>query len=292
LFVDVLASVLHFTQAWQKYLANLLFLPLNYFMELGLFFAVGVLEWRRLRRTETLQRNDLALGLMAVVSVLVCTFLRSGVIANNDLGWRGFLIAQFVLLIRGAQLLPEVKSKKLLVLAVLGLAGTVYDQALLRFYPPLSDAKVLPKVPWLAADEKLGERTYANREAYEWLRAHSKATAMLQQNSLPVVQDSFYELYANRRTVAEDVQCATQFGGDPEACEPLQDDLRPLFESQSGADKLDAVCATLPIDFVVAKDTDAAWRNPDSWVWLREPVFNNRFVRIFPCVTVANKPSR
>jgi hypothetical protein len=261
-------------------------------MELGLFFAVGVLEWRRLRRIETLGRNDLALGLMALISVAACTFLRSGVIANNDLGWRGFLIAQFVLLIRGAQLLPEVKSKKLLVLAVLGLAGTVYDQALLRFYPPLSDAKVLPKVPWLAADEKLGERTYANREAYEWLRAHSKATAMLQQNSLPVVQDSFYELYANRRTVAEDVQCATQFGGDPEACEPLQDDLRPLFESQSGADKLDAVCATLPIDFVVAKDTDAAWRNPDSWVWLREPVFNNRFVRIFPCVTVANKPSR
>jgi glucan phosphoethanolaminetransferase (alkaline phosphatase superfamily) len=88
LFVDVLASVLHFTQTWQKYLANLLFLPLNYFMELGLFFAVGVLEWRRLRRIETLRRSDLALGLMAVISVVVCTFMRSGVIANNDLGWR------------------------------------------------------------------------------------------------------------------------------------------------------------------------------------------------------------
>jgi hypothetical protein len=283
LFVDVLASVLHFTQTWQKYLANLLFLPLNYFMELGLFFAVGVLEWRRLRRIETLRRSDLALGLMAVISVVVCTFMRSGVIANNDLGWRGFLIAQFVLLIRGAQLLPEVKSKNLLVLAALGLTGTVYDQALLRFYPLLSDAKVLPKVPWLAQDEKLGDRTYANREAYEWLRAHSKATAMVQQNPAPVVQDSFYELYANRRTVAEDTQCATQFGGDPRTCEPLQKVIRPLFESQFVEDELEEVCATLPIDFIVAKDTDAAWRNSDSWVWLREPVFKNHFVRIFPC---------
>ncbi len=292
LFVDVLAGVLHFTQAWQKYLANLLFLPLNYFMELGLFFAVGVLEWRRLRRIETLGRNDLALGLMAVISVVACTFLRSGVIANNDLGWRGFLIVQFVLLIRGVQLLPEVKSKKLLVLAILGFAGTVYDQALLRFYPLLSDAKVLPKVPWLAQDEQLGHRTYANREAYEWLRAHSAATVIVQQNPLPGVQDSFYELYANRRTVAEDIQCASQFGGDPKACEPLQKEIRRLFSSQSRPDELDAVCDMLPIDFIVAKDTDAGWRNSDSWVWRREPIFKNRFVRIFPCPLRANKPSR
>jgi len=281
--VDVLASVLHFTQSWQKYLANLLFLPLNYFMELGLFFAVGALEWRRLRRMETLRRNDLALGLMALVSIVVCTFMRSGVILNNDLGWRGFLIAQFVLLIRGAQLLPGVKSKKLLVLAVLGLAGTVYDQALLRFYPLLSDAKFLPKVPWLAPDEKLGERTYANREAYEWLRAHSKATAMVQQNPVSVVQDSFYELYANRRTAAEDIQCATQFGGDPKACEPLQKVIRPLFSSQSRPDALDAVCARLPIDFVVIKDTDTVWDGSDNWARRRKPVFGNRFVRVFAC---------
>jgi len=289
LFVDVLASVLHFTQSWQKYLANLLFLPLNYFMELGLFFAVGALEWRRLRRMETLRRNDLALGLMALVSIVVCTFMRSGVILNNDLGWRGFLIAQFVLLIRGAQLLPGVKSKKLLVLAVLGLAGTVYDQALLRFYPLLSDAKFLPKVPWLAPDEKLGERTYANREAYEWLRAHSKATAMVQQNPVSVVQDSFYELYANRRTAAEDIQCATQFGGDPKACEPLQKAIRPLFLGEPPPGEFEAVCAALPIDFVTAKDTDAAWGGSDSWVWRHEPIFSNGFARIFPCV---NRPLR
>jgi hypothetical protein len=290
--VDVLAGVLHVTHVWQKYLANLFFLPLNYFIELGLFFAVGVLEWRRLRRKKPLERGDLALGVMALVSIAVCTFMRSGVILNNDLGWRGFLIAQFVLLIRGAQLLPGMKSKKLLALAALGVAGTLYDQAMLRFYPLFSDAKFLPKVPWLGQDEKLGERTYANREAYEWLRAHSEPAAMVQQNPVPVVQDSFYALYANRRTAAEDIQCATQFGGDPKACEPLQIAIRPLFAGRSSADELASVCAAVPIDFVIAKDTDAAWGNLDSWVWRRSPVFGNGFVRIFPCPKQVNKPSR
>jgi len=39
------------------------------------------------------------------VSVLVSTFVRSGVIATNDLGWRGFLPAQFVMLLWGAEFL-------------------------------------------------------------------------------------------------------------------------------------------------------------------------------------------
>jgi len=281
--VDILARMLRFGHIWQTYLANLLFLPVNYFMELGLFFAVGVLEWRRLRRMETIRRDDLALGVMALVSMVVCTFLRSGVITNNDLGWRGFLIAQFVLLIRGAQLLPAAGSKKLLTLGALGLAGTVYDQGLLRFYAPLSDAKILPKIAWLAPDEKLGERTYANREAYEWLRAHSESGSSVQQNPVPVIQDSFYGLYANRRTLAEDVECATTFGGDPKECVPLQTALAPLFVRQDPPEKFDAVCGALPIDFLVAKDTDAAWGGLENWVWRRTPIFANRFVRIFPC---------
>ena len=147
-------------------------------------------------------------------------------------------------------------------------------------------------MPWLAPDEKLGERTYANREAYEWLRAHSKPTAIVQQNPASVVQDSFYELYSNRRTVVEDVQCATQFGGDPKACAPLQKEIRPLFESPSTVDKLDAVCAALPVDFVVAKDTDAVWGGLDNWMWRRRPLFGNRFVRIFRCARGVSKPLR
>ena len=258
-------------------LANLLLLPLNYFLELGLFFAIAVLEWRRIKRTTS--RDDLALGIMALTSIVVCTFLRSGVISNNDLGWRGFLIAQFALLIRGAQLLYGKKLKGLAVLAALGFAGTIYDEALLRFYPVLSDSKVLPKVNWLARDEKLGDRTYANREAYEWLRAHSSAQDRVQQNPNQVIQDSFYGLYANRSTLAEDQECLTTFGGDPKNCVPLQKILVPVFAAHAA----DSACDSLPMDFVVVKDTDPAWITPDSWIWKRTPEYANSFVRVFRC---------
>jgi len=284
--------VLAFKHSWETHLANLLLLPLNYFMELGLFFAVGIIEWRRLRRLETIPRNDLALAVLALVSIVVCTFLRSGVIDNNDLGWRGFLLAQFVLLIRAAQLWPENQFSKLLILAALGLAGTIYDQALLRFYAPLSDAKFLPKVAWLARDERLGDRTYANREAYEWLRAHSNAAAFVQQNPNPVTQDTFYGLYANRATLAEDIACMTPFGGDPKGCAPLQEKLAPAFAADSPESALDSACAALPMDFVVFKDTDDAWRSPGNWLWHRTPLFANSFVRIFQCPKRASTPLR
>jgi hypothetical protein len=289
--VDVLADMLRIHQPWETNLANAIFLPLNYFMELGFFFAVGILEWRRLRRLTVIQRADLALAMMALVSIVVCTFLRSGVIANNDLGWRGFLIAQFVLLLRGAELLSA-KSKLLVALLVLGIAGTIYDQALLRFYPLLSDAKFLPKVAWMTRDGKLGERTYANREAYEWLRDRSDAASRVQQNPNPVIQDTFYGLYANRSTVTEDRECAATFGGDSKACTPLQKVLGPLFGSHSPTDSFESACAALPMDFVIAKDTDAVWGGEASWVWRRPPLFANHFVRVFACPPRVSTPLR
>ena len=39
------------------------------------------------------------MAILAATSTFICTFLRSGVIGNNDLGWRGFIPAQFVLLL-------------------------------------------------------------------------------------------------------------------------------------------------------------------------------------------------
>ena len=44
-------------------------------------------------------RRERAAVLMVVSSVLACTFLRSNAITSNDLGWRGFMIAQFILLL-------------------------------------------------------------------------------------------------------------------------------------------------------------------------------------------------
>jgi hypothetical protein len=295
---ELFPRMLGFTRPWQILVSDALLLPLNYFLELGVFFVVARLAWKRFRaQKRAATRQELAAFTMTATSVIVCTFLKSGVISNNDLGWRGFLIAQFMLLIWAADLFsiprdgmpsfPVMSRRRkgfLATLLVLGLAGTAYDLAILRFFPLLSDAGAVPTIAWLATDKNLGERTYANREAYEWLRARTSANAVIQQNPKAIYQDTFYGLYANRQTVAEDETCATVFGGDPRDCVPIVSRLDALFSAEhSSLPSFQAACESLAIDVVVAKETDKVWDNRMSWVWTRTPMFSNSFVRLFPC---------
>ncbi|HEV2201600.1 MAG TPA: hypothetical protein VGR73_17405 [Bryobacteraceae bacterium] len=274
---------------WQIVLANVVSLPLNYFLELGFFLAAGLLVWRRFREeNRSPTRQEGAAFAMVATSVVVCTFLKSSVITNNDLGWRGFLIAQFVLLLWAADLLaapaaiPRGDRAVLMAMLWLGAAGVVYDLAIGRFYPLLSDAQRAPKISWLAQDEKLGWRTYANRAAYDWLRAHTSDRAFIQNNPNVAVQDTFYGIYADRRTLAEDATCSAAFGGDPHECPALVERLDGLFAGR-GQETLESLCRSLPIDIVVAKDTDPAWSDPSSWIWRHPPLFANDFVRLFGC---------
>ena len=90
---------------WRVLVADAVTLPLNYFLELGFFAVVAIVQFRRMRRGDGMSRDaDVCAFVMVVTSVLICTFMRSSVIANNDLGRRGLLPAQFVLLIWGADL--------------------------------------------------------------------------------------------------------------------------------------------------------------------------------------------
>jgi len=275
-----------FQSHWQLMLGNALFLPVNYFLEFGFYFAAALLYWlcfRKDRRPAT--RQELAALTMATVSCVICTFLKSGVITNNDLGWRGFLIAQFVLLLWGGQVLFEQFQRGRVLLTVLvfiGGAGVAYDLAILRFYPVLSDSGQVPKIGWLANDRQLGLRTYANREAYEWLRAHTPAKAIIQQNPEPIYQDTFFGLYGQRQTLVEDATCGTAFGGSLTECQPMVLALSKLYLA-TGSETLESVCRVFPVDVLVAKDTDGAWQRADSWVWKAPTLFENNFVRLFAC---------
>jgi hypothetical protein len=288
---ELLLRFLRLDRPWLVVLGNGLFLPLNYFLELGFFFAAGLLVWGEFRRQQGgATRQQLAAFTMAAASVVVCTFLESSVIANNDLGWRGFLIAQFMLLLWGADLLSGPIAGRgnksiLIVLIALGASGVVYDLAILRFFPVWADAGRVPRMGWMARDQQLGARTYASRDAYEWLRARTPARAVIQQNPRPQLQDTVYGLYADRPTVAEDAGCATIFGGDPAECVPTMARLTSLFplDGNSTSPSFEAACGSLRIDFVVAKDTDPVWRDRDSWVWRRTPIYANPFLRIFAC---------
>lgn len=266
-------------------LGNALLLPLNYFLEFGFFFVAAVIWWRTRRRNPVpLSRAELALATMAATSAGVCTFLRSSVIANNDLGWRGFLIAQFVLLLWGVDVLMDSGRPRRALLSgllILGAAGTSYDVLILRFFPVLADQGITAKFPWMAGDPDLGKRNYAGREAFEWTTRATPADAVIQFNPKVVFQDMPAFLYSARRFAAANQNCMSAFGGDPALCPDMIAKLNLLYSSSPAP--LASVCGNLPIDILVAKDTDPAWGDRQGWVWNTQPVYANAYYRVFRC---------
>jgi hypothetical protein len=256
---------------WMLPVVDGLTLPWNYLLELGFFLAAAAIWWKK-RRTigAALTREETATAVMVGTGTLVCTFVRSSVIANHDLGWRGFLIAQFGLL-----------RKVLTAMLVLGLAGTAYDVAILRLYPVLADRGILHTVNWMAPDRKCGQRNYAAREAYEWMTRATLPMAIVQFNPHVAFQETSAFLYADRQFLAANEACLSGFGGDPALITRLNAIYPPT--GQTASPTLDDTCRNLPIDILVAKDTDPAWADRRSWIWTHKPIFANGYVRLFRC---------
>lgn len=286
--------------SWHVTLANAVALPLNYFLEFGFFFLVGLTQFRWWRsRKWNVSRDELCGGVMLATSFLICTFFRSGVIANNDLGMRAPLFAQFILLLWSVNVLDQVRLKtvqgadsqsdvssvspglkRLMVpLLVIGVAGSLYEIVILRVFPIMSDANMVTKYFWLSTDDALGRRTYALRQAYEQLRKQLPADAVVQHNPDAVPNDLYFGLYAGRQAAADTSKCGAGFGGDAAACAPIHSRLQDLFAGRE-ADP-DRICRDLSIDILVVKDTDGIWKCRDSWVWTRKPILANNYVRVF-----------
>jgi hypothetical protein len=293
--IDTILAAQGRDQAWQLAVANAATLPLNYLFELGFFLAAGLLWWQRRRaRREPLTRAELAIALMIATSVAICSCLCSTVlanssnaVANNDLGWRGFLLAQFGLLLWAVDVLTDSRYKRNTLLAVmlaLGAAGTVCDVVLFRLYPVLADRGVLPELVWMSPDRNLGERNYAVREAYEWADKHTPAGSIVQYNPHVAFQETTGFLYSNRQIAAADEGCLAGFGGNASLCAPLVAAANSLFpERGQPAPASSAACERLGADVLIVKDTDFVWSVQNSWVWREKPLYANRMVRVFAC---------
>ena len=125
---------------------------------------------------------------MFAVSVLTGTFLRSGVIINNDLGWRSLLVAQIILVVwsigplravasteapRRKVFAPGVVAPAITLWVALGLASTVYELFDLPFYLPLTAFGVVPQQAWFTKEPEPGHRAFDARAVYETIIAFS-----------------------------------------------------------------------------------------------------------------------
>ncbi|MGA3126750.1 MAG: hypothetical protein ABSD13_08520 [Candidatus Korobacteraceae bacterium] len=292
-------------------LSQLPVLVLVYVLEFGFFALVLEICFRRdMRQRSMLSRQRRMIWTMLIICLLAMSFLKSSTNVGNDLGFRGILVAQFVLLIWAAPVVHELFCRNrgaaladfggrrirfwLILTLALGLAGTVCQLAALRIYAPLADAGMWGErierflgTPGL----KFGERTYWLREGLDQLDRLTPSTAFVQFN--PVRDEvAIIHLFSARQAVMGDPFCASDFGGDLQTCRNVFPTFASVFNSPSAARELnlDAFCDEFHINALVATDTDPVWQDRESWVWLRPSLVANPSMRAIPCGKVSMAP--
>jgi hypothetical protein len=255
-------EALGWASPFAKGLGNILCLPLNYFLEFGFFAIVG---WFYVRR-KSVTPADSAARLMLVSTIGFCSVVRSNTIQMNDLGARGMLIAQFVLVLWGAMWLMENAKLSWLAKATIGIGilTSAFELMTLRAYPVLADNGIINGAMEINPDEDLGLRDFSTRQVYEKLDRTLPVTAVVQQNPSGGI-DFMSGLYANRQFAVKDLDTAKTFTGDSVGPEAVFEPLKQLFDGERN-DAL-AVCRQLGIDALLVRDVDPAWQDPASWVW-------------------------
>jgi hypothetical protein len=240
---------------------------------------------------------------MFAVCLLTMSILRSDSTGANDLGFRGMLVVQFILLMWSAPIVHDVffkrtgaapaglgaqwiKSSLVLTLA-LGLAGTAYQLVALRCYAPLADAGKLRRTEVFLGSRGFGERTYWLREGFSNLGKLTPTAAVVQYN--PVRDENLIaHLYSTRQAAMGDSDCASTFGGDSQECRKAFPYVASVFNDPDVVRNwnVDALCADLHVNVLVANDTDPVWQDPESWVWMKPSLLANPSMRAIPCGTV------
>lgn len=298
---------IHFESQFALTLANALLLPINYALELGFFLAVGIVRLVQLvRRKIEISTNEQVTWTLVATSFLVGTFFRSTTTGTNDLGWRCFLPAQFILLLWGTTLVHDWwleggsagtsarpgrwAQGALVALLLLGLAGTGYQVFMLRMFPVLQDRGVIAGPSWVSPNLQFGRRAYALRTAYADLDSQLPSSAVLQGK--PDSEDVIlHTLYSGHDAAAGFVRCGIDFGGDASTCDLRRRKLGRLFASPDGSG-LDAICQEYGIDALIVEDMDPVWKEASSWVWRERPAVANDYVRAFPCGTLGSRLGR
>jgi hypothetical protein len=262
----------------------LLFLPVNYLLELGFFAVAAALYWSS--RVEKVPERDSVYLLLFSVSFLFSTFFKSN-LQYNDLGWRSFLPAQFILLLwatewvaaflwrRQPERRPSWQAAMVAGLLLLGVWGTAYEVVVLRSAPVLAD---------LHSPERRGEHLYRIREAYAWVNKNLPPAAIVQHNPA-VWLEQYHGLYGERQVVVADKAQGELFGVDPALLAEVALPVAELFwmEEEVTIAQVEKVCQRRGIDVLLVKNSDRAWQKSDSWVWRMEPLYDNGHVRLIAC---------
>lgn len=267
----------------------LLVLPVNYALELGFVLFAVLYYWRARLKLGGLSRHEAFSLVLVGVSVLTCTFLRSD-IHNNDLGWRGFLFAQFMMLLwsipvasailpskaareetgvesGGLWTFPGCKgpgpwARRLLAVAlVLGLLGSTAEVLRIRIWP---------------ADEW----NLVLRQTYEWIDGNTLQTAIVQHNPGTLAEE-FHALYGHRQVAVADEHFGKLYGVDTELFDSVHKPVLRIFQKDTPLTEILDICKKFGIDLLLVKATDPVWDDRSSWVWTATSLHDTKYTKVF-----------
>jgi hypothetical protein len=288
--------------------AGLALLLPGYFVELGFYGLVLVAAWRARKRLDEAGRTALVLG---AIGLAVATFLRSAVVENNDFAMRSVLIAQYFLLLLavvwwegGLGWADGWARRAMLGLVWIGVAGTVYQAAMLRVYLPVQDRLGQEEIAGLA------ERAMVWRDGFLAMDRKVPKDAIVQLdtgqpgdyfNAAQIIQ-------AGRQMASALPVCAAAFGGDPAKCAGILQGVAALYPTHRdetavngalregggapGADAARVECARLGVDELVATRWDEVWSDRASWVWGLPVVVDTGNLRVLDCGRARLAPGR
>jgi hypothetical protein len=244
--------------------------------------------------------------LLLLTSVLICSFIKSSIIENNDLGWRGFLPAQFVLLIwsanflvkifpqhrRNSNIVPPLRISRftffvLFLTFFIGLASSIFDILHLRFFMVMHDQQF-----WLTSQGGVypanyyGNETYSLRQAYQFIDDELPKNWMVQNNPVVPNIEIAQGIYGNRQSVVSGPGTTT-YGVSQLDYYEFANLIAPIFTDKSiSAKKVNELCSRHNFKVIIVSHTDPVWNQKMSWVWQNPSVFQTPYVRLFECDSI------
>lgn len=246
--------------------STLFYLGLSYVMQFGFFLLAGLEKIRQIIWGNERRPWDIASLVIGGTILLLCSFVRSATIANNDFGWRGFMLLQFVLLLWATDVFDRFRQDWRLLaypLLLAGCLGTVYQLGVLRFFNVAADFGIFQTE---GARGGSGQNTYSLRAIYGNLERKLPPKAIVQANPDTLI-DYTWGLYAHRQTVTTGGGCTVAVGGSLPSCQAALPVLRRLFDPATvDPASVMEIVDFYRIDAIVVSDADAIWSVPGSWI--------------------------
>lgn len=239
--------------AWKRIL-DLAWLGPAYFLELGIFFLGGLFWWRHHRRP--LENDQLALAVLAAVSLIVTSIVRSS-LRYNDFGWRGMLPAQFVLLLWTAWMLERLWRRRRFPPVVIGCLALGFftvgcDWVWMRGYGIAMDVTY--------HNGFSGRHAWVLKRLYQQIAAVTPPATIIQGNP-DVWLEPYQSFSADRQTVLLDKVHGSLFGTAGPLFDRTLEELAAGFNGHLHADQIEAVARKYGIAVLVIKDTDPVWHS-------------------------------